>query len=225
MISTIVAGIVALLLLVLLLPIRYDFSLKKWEIALSVSVFLGLWKKEISFDLDDDEEEEAIDDSLLSDMLQKAEEAHSKQTEEERQETNISHGAKHFLESHEEEDTDHPSHMEQLRFALHNGLLEKLLHALACCLSHGWPKRWDIQGEFGTGDPMETGILCGMTAAFLPKETSGIVWNYLDKVMNLSGKAQGRIIPLYVIYIVLKIIVSKEARQFWHFRQGGTQHE
>ena len=225
MIGIIATVIIGLLLLVLLLPIRYRFALQKWEISCEVSVLLGLWKKEISFDGSDDEgDEEEIDDSVLADMLQKAEQAHQEQPEKE--EINHSDVAKHFLGSREEEeDTDHPSHMEQLRFALHNGLLEKILHGLACCLSHGWPKRWSIQGEFGTGDPMETGILCGMTAAFLPKETSGIVWNYLDKVIHLSGEGQGRIIPIYVIYIVLKIIISKEARQFWHFRQGGTQHE
>ena len=157
-------------------------------------------------------------------MLQKAEAVHQGQVEKE--ETNHSDVAKRFLGKHEEEEAiDHPSHMEQLQFALHNGLLEKVCHALANGLSHGWPKRWKIQGEFGTGDPMETGLLCGMTAAFLPEETEGIVWNYLDKVMELSGEGQGRIIPVYVLYIVLKLIISKEARQFWHFRQGGTCHE
>ena len=225
MIGTIVAEFCGLLLSVLLLPVGYRFSVKKWEFSIQVIVLLGLWKKKLTFDLTDDEEED-VDASVMADMVRKAEEAHQKQAEQSPEGTNHQDGAKYFLGSLEEDDdTDHPSHGEQLRFALHNGLLEKVFCAVSDCVSHGWPKQWTIEGEFGTGDPMETGLLCGMTAAFFQKETSGIVWNYLDKVIDVTGGGRGRIIPLYLLYIVLKLIISKEARQFWHFRQGGTHHE
>lgn len=226
MIGTIVAAVVGLLLLVLLLPVGYRFSIKKWEFSIQVIVLLGIWKKKLTFDFADDDEEEELDASVMEDMVRKAEAAHQKQAEHSEEETNHQDGAKYFLGSLEEEDdTDHPSHGEQFRFALHNGLVEKVFGAVSDCISHGWPKRWTIEGEFGTGDPMETGLLCGMTAAFFQKETSGIVWNYLDKVIHVTGGGRGRIIPLYLLYIVLKLIISKEARQFWHFRQGGTHHE
>ena len=58
MMGIIAAVIATFLLLVLLLPIRYRFSLRKWEISIQLSVFLGLWKKEISFDTSADEDEE-----------------------------------------------------------------------------------------------------------------------------------------------------------------------
>ena len=31
----------------------------------------------------------------------------------------------------------------------------------------------------------------------------------------------GRIIPLYVVYILLTLAVARETREFWHFRRGG----
>lgn len=112
----------------------------------------------------------------------------------------------------------------EIRFAMGNGLAERVLHAAGKLLSHSFPSRCRIRGDFGTGDPMTTGIACGMAMAFLAQETKEIQWNYLQPVNTLSGEAKGRIIPLTMIYIVGRLLLSRPAREFWHFRKEEKNH-
>jgi len=63
-----------------------------------------------------------------------------------------------------------------------------------------------------------------MVYAFRPKAAEEIRWNYVDKECTLTGKSEGRLIPLYVLYILIKLALSKPAREFWHFRQGGNDN-
>lgn len=112
----------------------------------------------------------------------------------------------------------------EIRFAMGNGLAERVLHAAGNLLSHSFPRRCRIRGDFGTGDPMTTGIACGMAMAFLAQETKEIRWNYLEPVNTLSGEAKGRIIPLTMIYIAGRLLLSRPAREFWHFRKEEKNH-
>lgn len=112
----------------------------------------------------------------------------------------------------------------EIRFAMGNGLAERVLHAAGKLLSHSFPRRCRIRGDFGTGDPMTTGIACGMAMAFLAQETKEIRWNYLEPVNTLSGEAKGRIIPLTMIYIAGRLLLSRPAREFWHFRKEEKNH-
>lgn len=117
-----------------------------------------------------------------------------------------------------------PSLWREIRFAMGNGLAERVLHAAGKLLSHSFPRRCRIRGDFGTGDPMTTGIACGMSMAFLAQETKEIRWNYLQPVNTLSGEAKGRIIPLTMIYIAGRLLLSRPAREFWHFRKEEKNH-
>ena len=119
----------------------------------------------------------------------------------------------------------HPPLWKQLRFAIHNGLAENIFKAFAAVLAHSMPRKWDFCGEFGTGDPMQTGLLAGMAKAFLPEATKNVVWKYIEPSYKLKGKGQGRIIPFYAVYIVLRLAASAPARQFWRYRQGGIHDE
>lgn len=112
----------------------------------------------------------------------------------------------------------------EIRFAMGNGLAERVLYAAGKLLSHSFPRRCRIRGDFGTGDPMTTGIACGMAMAFLAQETKEIRWNYLEPVNTLSGEAKGRIIPLTMIYITGRLLLSRSAREFWHFRKEEKNH-
>ena len=47
MIIGMLAFLLAAVLILLLIPIRYTVTLVRWRLTLSVSVFLGLWRKEI----------------------------------------------------------------------------------------------------------------------------------------------------------------------------------
>lgn len=120
----------------------------------------------------------------------------------------------------ETEEAVRPSLWAQLRFAVRNGLAEKAFSAASALLRHSFPGRWEARGEFGTSDPMHTGVLCGLTRAFFCRETKDVVWNYVEPKTDLTISAGGRILPLYAVYIVLRLILSKQAREFYHFRKG-----
>ena len=174
MIIGMLAFLLAAVLILLLIPIRYTVTLVRWRLTLSVSVLLGLWRKG---------------------------QAESARAEKKG-----------------------PSLWREIRFAMGNGLAERVLHAAGNLLSHSFPRRCRIRGDFGTGDPMTTGIACGMAMAFLAQETKEIRWNYLEPVNTLSGEAKGRIIPLTMIYIAGRLLLSRPAREFWHFRKEEKNH-
>lgn len=224
MVVWILSGILTAILLFLALPVRYDIHLEPWLFSCRITAFFGLFHKTISFS----KEEEAVeeDTDTMAELLAKAEAFHQEEVQEEtttKQEPKTELGQKKFWDEDIEED-DGPSLMAQFRFALDNGLLEKLFRSTGRLISHGYPRRWRIYGTFGTGDPMETGVISGMTAAFLPEETQDVSWNYLERIISLSADGKGRMIPIYALYIAIKLAASKEARSFWHFRKGGTHH-
>lgn len=224
MIIGMLAFFLAAVLILLLIPIRYTVTLVRWRLILSVSVLFGLWKKEIELPPTKEEphtqvemtEEPDPDKDWMEETLAQAEEK-----VEEREKQPIA----------DEEETDREpeekkghSLWEEIRFAIENGLAERVLHAAGKILLHSFPRKCRIRGDFGTGDPMTTGVICGMAMAFLAKETKDIRWNYLEPVNTLSGEAKGRIIPLTMIYIAGRLLLSRPAREFWHFRKEEKNH-
>ena len=228
MIIGMLAFLLAAVLILLLIPIRYTVTLVRWRLTLSVSVLFGLWRKEIEL-LPAGEEP--------SPQVEMAEEPPMEMTEEPpmdwMEEALVQ--AEEKAEVHERlpdaaeaqaerEEKKGASLWREIRFAMGNGLAERVLHAAGKLLSHSFPRRCRIRGDFGTGDPMTTGIACGMAMAFLAQETKEIRWNYLQPVNTLSGEAKGRIIPLTMIYIAGRLLLSRPAREFWHFRKEEKNH-
>lgn len=221
-----IAGMLALLfaaiLILLLIPIRYTVTLVRWRLILSVSVLLGLWRKEIelppargkplaSAEMTEEPEEDWMEETLA--QAEEKAEVHER----------LPDSGEAAVERETEEKKGHTL-WEEIRFAMENGLAERVLHAAGKILSHSFPRQCCIRGDFGTGDPMTTGIACGMSMAFLAKETQEIRWNYLEPVNTLSGEAKGRIIPLMMIYIAGRLLLSRPAREFWHFRKEEKNH-
>lgn len=222
MIAGMLAFLLAAVLILLLIPIRYTVTLVRWRLILSVSVLLGLWRKEIELppakeetpppvEMTEEPEEDWMEETL----------AQAEEKAEERERPPDSGEA--AVERETEEKKGHTL-WEEIRFAMENGLAERVLHAAGKILSHSFPRQCCIRGDFGTGDPMTTGIACGMSMAFLAKETQEIRWNYLEPVNTLSGEAKGRIIPLTMIYIAGRLLLSRPAREFWHFRKEEKNH-
>ena len=201
MIAGMLPFLLAAVLILLLIPIRYTVTLVRWRLILSVSVLLGLWRKEIELP---PAKEEPL---ALAEMIEEPEEDWMEETlaqAEEKAEVHerLPDSGEAAVEREPEEKKGHTL-WEEIRFAMENGLAERVLHAAGKILSHSFPRQCCIRGDFGTGDPMTTGIACGMSMAFLAKETQEIRWNYLEPVNTLSGEAKGRIIPLTMIYICL----------------------
>lgn len=225
MIAGMLAFLLAAILILLLIPIRYTVTLACWRFSLSVSVLLGLWRKKIELPSAKEETPPPVEmteepeEDWMEETLAQAEE---KVEERERPPSSPSSGEA-ATERETEEKMGHTL-WEEIRFAMENGLAERVLHAAGKILSHSFPRQCCIRGDFGTGDPMTTGIACGMSMAFLAKETQEIRWNYLEPVNTLSGEAKGRIIPLTMIYIAGRLLLSRPAREFWHFRKEEKNH-
>ena len=222
MIIGMLAFLLAAVLILLLIPIRYTVTLVRWRLTLSVSVLFGLWKKEIEFPSAKEETPPPVE------MMEEPEEDWMEETlvqAEEKAEVHerLPDSGEAAVERETEEKKGHTL-WEEIRFAMENGLAERVLHAAGKILSHSFPRQCCIRGDFGTGDPMTTGIACGMAMAFLAKETKDIRWNYLQPVNTLSGEAKGRIIPLTMIYIAGRLLLSRPAREFWHFRKEEKNH-
>lgn len=222
MIAGMLAFLLAAVLILLLIPIRYTVTLVRWRLILSISVLLGLWRKEIELP---PAKEEPL---ALAEMTEEPEEDWMEETlaqAEEKAEVHerLPDSGEAAVEREPEEKKGHTL-WEEIRFAMENGLAERVLHAAGKILSHSFPRQCCIRGDFGTGDPMTTGIACGMSMAFLAKETQEIRWNYLEPVNTLSGEAKGRIIPLTMIYIAGRLLLSRPAREFWHFRKEEKNH-
>lgn len=222
MIAGILAFLLAAILVLLLIPIRYTVTLACWRLTLAVSVLFGLWGKKIELPPAKEESHPPVE------MMEEPEEDWMEETlvqAEEKAEVHerLPDSGEAAVERETEEKKGHTL-WEEIRFAMENGLAERVLHAAGKILSHSFPRQCCIRGDFGTGDPMTTGIACGMAMAFLAKETKEIRWNYLEPVNTLSGEAKGRIIPLTMIYIAGRLLLSRPAREFWRFRKEEKNH-
>lgn len=228
MIIGMLAFLLAAVLILLLIPIRYTVTLVRWRLTLSVSVLLGLWRKEIELppageepspqvEMAEEPPMEMTEEPPMDWMEEALAQAEEKAEVHERLPDAVEAQA-------EREEKKGASLWREIRFVMGNGLAERVLHAAGNLLSHSFPRRCRIRGDFGTGDPMTTGIACGMAMAFLAQETKEIRWNYLEPVNTLSGEAKGRIIPLTMIYIAGRLLLSRPAREFWHFRKEEKNH-
>ncbi len=225
MIGILFLALLAVLLLLLLWPVTYRISLKRWSLGIRISLLSGLWSKEMEFS---GHEEETISSVEISDKEEsKAPSAIEKEKplemEDILKEAEEAAGGKVDAPSKAEEileDEDAPSTWAQIQFAIRNGLAERVFMAVSALLAHSFPKKWQVNGEFGTGDPMTTGVAGGMAAAFGGAVTEKIVWNYLEPVNTLQGRCDGRIIPIYVLYIAGRLLLAKPLWEFKKFRKG-----
>ncbi len=234
MMGTILLALLALVLLVLLWPVKYRISLSRWRLGIRISILSGLWSKEIEFATEEeapavetDGEEEAPAVGTAPEKPAKRKEISPIEKEEPLEIEDILKEAETAAEEKEEppaeiagEEEVAPSTWAQIRFAIHNGLVERVFAAATALLSHSFPKHFSISGEFGTGDPMTTGTLGGIAAAFAGGATEKVVWNYLEPVNTLQGSCRGRIIPIYVIYIAGRLLLAKPLWEFKKFRKG-----
>lgn len=240
----IIGIILLILILILLIPLTYSISFEKWKLTVKVGALFGLisktkeidpMKKKPELSREDEKAEEELNEAL--DELDEKVTSEAKPLEPEKPvEIKTPEPGPEEKDAPKEEAPPgdekekkekikkKPSLLAQGRFALNNGLIKLVLIAVAKIIDHGFPRRWQVEGKLGLPDPMYTGVLQGLLYATLPGAAEEIEWDYLETVFTLKGKGRGRLIPLYVLYILLKLAVSREAREFWHFRQGGKQN-
>lgn len=111
-----------------------------------------------------------------------------------------------------EAETSKPSRLDLLLYAWNNGTVHLLLDLIRKIIAHGKPGYFQISGTAGLGDPMETGVAAGLTYAMLPG-ICRIDWNYTEKILALTLRAHGRLIPAYLFYIGGKFLAEKPVRE------------
>ena len=154
MIIGMLAFLLAAVLILLLIPIRYTVTLVRWRLTLSVSVLLGLWRKEIELPPAGEEPSPPVE-MKEEPPMDWMEEALSQAEEKAEVHERLPDAAEAQVEREEKKG---PSLWREIRFAMGNGLAERVLHAAGNLLSHSFPSRCRIRGDIGTGDPMPTGI-------------------------------------------------------------------
>lgn len=242
-----ILGILLLLVLLLLIPIRYRIIGEMWRAHIRVSFLFGLFSMEKTIPLPkktklEPQEELAAQDDRPEHMSEEQEKGEAGKVEDEPRSApaeEAPHGAPRAEEKNrpegeqneEPQEKKKPSLARQIRFAIQNGTLSAAAEALGKVIRHSRPERWRVYGRFGTGDPATTGMAAGTCMAFLPDTVSGVEWVYLESVWTLSCEGKGRVIPLYIAYIVIRLAVSRSVREFWQFRSGkrvfpgGSNHE
>lgn len=245
-----ILGILLLLLVLLLIPVRYKIAGEMWKVHAKVSLFFGLFsiektipppkkKKaeagEIKEEPAETEEEIKYSETVGGETKETKPAEPGRNEEMPAEEKETSESKPDIPKDKDKKETKpkkkKPSLLKQIRFGIKNGLLSELLAALKKVILHSKPSKWRIYGRFGTGDPASTGMAAGTCMAFLPDVTSGVEWAYLESTHALFCEGEGRVIPLYMVYIVIRLAVSRPVREFWQFRSGknvfpeGSHHE
>ena len=127
MIIGMLAFLIAAVLILLLIPIRYTVTLVRWRLTLSVSVLLGLWRKEI--ELPPAREEPSLQVEMTEEPeTDWMEEALAQAEEKAEVHERLPDAAEGQAESARAEKKG-PSLWREIRFAMENGLAERVLHA------------------------------------------------------------------------------------------------
>lgn len=236
--GTIFGWLVVLLLvaaaIILLSPVRYRCEADGNGGFLEISFFFGLYKKRICWP--EDEEEIEIADIPVEDlpMPVDTDRAVPPKREAEKKAPDIDAKARSPEKEMDPQGREMPagqpeaesdsgveeeaekekksSRLDLLLQAWDNGTIHLLLDFIRKVIAHGKPGYFRITGEAGLGDPMDTGIAAGLTYAILPG-VCRIRWNYTEKILDLSLKARGRLVPAYLFYIGGQFLSEKPVRE------------
>lgn len=215
------AVLLLLLLAVLLCPVRYRCRADRQGGMAEVSLLGGLYRKRMAWPEPEEvpaaetEEGNASDESepetpqpmeaetplLLDGEGYPAEEPLPAETEA------------------QDEETKKPGALAVLSFAWDNGTIGIVLRAAGKLYRHSRPRKLRLSGRAGLGDPMQTGVLAGLLYAALPG-ASDITWDYTGRCFDVTAEAEGRVVPLYILYILGGVLASGPVRRTRAYLKG-----
>lgn len=212
-----IAGACLLLLAaVLLTPVRYRCEAARNGGYVEIRLFGGLYRKRKTF-AEETPPEEAGD---AAEKMEK--EAPLVLDEEGRLPSETAEETKENKKDREEEDPARPGALDVLSFAWDNGAIRLLLRAAGKLYRHSRPKTFLVCGRAGLGDPMKTGVAAGLCYAAAPG-CCRVEWVYTERCFDLSVKAEGSVIPLYILYILIRALASGPVRRTMAYRKGRGQ--
>ena len=98
-----------------------------------------------------------------------------------------------------------------LRYAIRNGTVRLVFAAVRKMIRHSLSSTWRLTGRVGLADPMETGMLAGLCAAFFPKVCPE--WDFCEPCADFRLYAGGRIFPLYLIFVFAELVGQAPVRE------------
>lgn len=214
----IAAVVPALLLALLLCPVRYRMEASRESGRFSVSVLCGLYTKTLKW------EKKKETKASLS-MNGKEENTASPEKKKTKKNTagfpqkGKADGALHKKGKENKgtaEAAETPKRMfkgELLSLAWKNGTVRLALRTIGRVIRHSAPGFFLVEGRAGLSDPADTGMAAGMVMAFLPARCSRVEWVFTEKCMDLSAKAAGRIVPLYLLCLAVGFAASRSVRE------------
>lgn len=213
------AVLVLLLLAVLLCPVRYRCRADRQGGLAEVSLLCGLYRKRMVWPEEapaaETEEENASDESEPEAPQPVEAEAPILLDGE-------GHPAEAPLPAETEaqdEETKKPGALAVLSFAWDNGTIGIVLRAAGKLYRHSRPRKLRLSGRAGLGDPMQTGVLAGLLYAALPG-ASDITWDYTGRCFDVTAEAEGRVVPLYILYILGGVLASGPVRRTRAYLKG-----
>lgn len=182
------AALFVLILLLLAIPIRYRIEADGRQADLSVSAGFGLWRKR---------------KICRYEALFREREAAPEETGR-REEESV------FAENPSDADTVSVN-WQLLRHAVRNGTVRLIFGAVRKIIRHSLSSSWRLTGRVGLSDPMETGCLAGLCAAFFPKICPE--WDFCKPCADFRLHAGGRIFPLYIILVFMELARQAPVRE------------
>lgn len=76
--------------------------------------------------------------------------------------------------------------------------------------------RLRLSGVYGTDDPALTGLLAGLMATLRTEHCNiDLDTDFSEPVLDLTGKASGRVIPIVILWLTTRLLLSKPVRKLW----------
>lgn len=214
------AVLVLLLLAVLLCPVRYRCRADRQGGLAEVSLLGGLYRKRMAWPEPEEAPAAETEEGNASD------ESEPEAPQPVEAETPLlldgeGHPAEPLPAETEaqDEETKKPGALAVLSFAWDNGTIGIVLRAAGKLYRHSRPRKLRLSGRAGLGDPMQTGVLAGLLYAALPG-ASDITWDYTGRCFDVTAEAEGRVVPLYILYILGGVLASGPVRRTRAYLKG-----
>ena len=189
------------------IPLRYRIEADENGTVVSFTYLFGLIRKRWCVKPSKNGKE--IEGNRASLLLRKWERFKEKQEQKE----------KHDSEKPEDEGK-RPSSWDVFSYAWENGTVRLIFEAIRKILRHSRFSKSYLGGRIGLGDPMQTGILAGLCYACFPK--CQVEWDYVNRCTAYVFWAKGRIIPFYILHILITLAWEKPVRQTILYRRRAS---
>jgi len=99
-----------------------------------------------------------------------------------------------------------------LKHVTNGALYEKLLLFTKRCYNHSKPRQFEIEGQFGTGNPYQMGLTAAALYSIWPEKMSRVELSYMEPAFRGSLDVRGRISPGVLAFYGTLFAVSKPVR-------------